>query len=254
MTKTNKGGSDIGMMLGAKTPKQLANIICEVFSVLNRDVEVSDSTQPLYFTRYLGQEWQFARADALKLIVPIAKPKSVYAVAIIDPEHGQFQNALFIGTFREALEVFVSLDTKMLTSWYSDYLLRMTPDQLHDLRQNLSKAMREELKQEDLHHEQQVQSINGRYRNQLNFFTSMHDQALAKQDLENDVSYTFEIDGYPVSKPYATYKEARRTHSKRNVPHLGCIIRRHVPATKKTKASGNIFASWSLTHRTWELV
>ena len=254
MTKSNRPLGDMGLMLNAKTPKALTNVIHEVFSVRNRDVEVADSTQPMYFTQYLGLEWRFARANALQLTVPINKPKTVWAVAIFDPEHGQFQNALFIGSFREALEAFVRMDQKELVAWYGEYLRNMTHDQLHDLRQNLFNAMRAELKQEELHHEQTVQSINGRYRNQLNFFTTMHDQALAQQDLENDVSYTFEIDGYPESKPYATYKDARRGHSKRNVPHLACNIRRHAPATKKAKASSTLFAAWSLTHRTWELI
>lgn len=252
--KMNKPFGDSERMLDAKTPKALRNIISEVFDVRDRTVEVADSTQHLYWYEQGGLQRRFARADALQLIVPITKPKTVYAVALFDVEHGQFQNALFIGTFREALEAFVNQDVNQLTHWYGQYLQGLKPDQLHELRQNLFAAMRQELKQEEAHHEQMVQSINGRYRNQLNFFTTMHDQALAQQDLENDVSYTFELYGYPPSKPYATYKDARRSHSKRNAPHVECVIRRHAPATKKTKASSTIFATWSLVHRTWELV
>lgn len=53
--------------------------------------------------------------------------------------------------------------------------------------------------------------------------------------------YVLAFEGHPLSKTYSTYREARRAHSRRNVPHVDCSMLRE----------GKTICWWDTSTRTW---
>lgn len=168
-----------------------------------------------------------------------------WIVAEFSRADGRFQNSMIIGTFAEALKAFVKVDRKKMSASYAELVTGLDPSNLGKLRTSLQDAMLDEIDEAEQQHAMVIASIRNRYRNQLNYFTALFDEAQAAIDAKQKAQYAFELNGYPPSKMYPTYKEARRSHSRRNTPNVDCVIYRYVKKQPQT------FARWSVDDRVW---
>lgn len=173
------------------------------------------------------------------------KYQSSWIVAEFSRQDGRFQNAMVIGTFAEALKAFVKIDRKKMAACYAELVTGLDPSNLGKLRTSLQDAMLDEIDEAEQQHAMVVAGIRNRHRNQLNYFTALFDEAQASIDAKQKAQYAFELNGYPPSKTYTTYKEARRSHSRRNLPNVDCVIYRYV------KKQPHKFARWSVDDRVW---
>lgn len=184
---------------------------------------------------------------------PIEHAQTNWCVGLFGPSGWPFQNGLFVGTWSQALTVWATANSRTLERSFADYVAKLSPAGLTKIKTDLTQHMLNELEDAERGHQQHIASIRGRYRNRLNFFTSLHDEAQDKLDKQVKATYTFELLGYPLSREYASYKEARRAHSKRNVPNVECVITRKVKRAKGTMHT-QTFARWSTADRVWNLL
>lgn len=171
-----------------------------------------------------------------------------WIVAEFDRQDGRFQNAMIIGTFAEALAAFVKVDRKKMSASYAALVTSLDPSNLGKLRTSLQDVMLDEIDEAEQQHAMVVAGIRNRHRNQLNYFTALFDEAQAAIDAKQKAEYAFELNGYPPSKVYPTYKEARRAHSRRNLLNVDCVIYRYV------KKQPQKFARWSVDDRVWVIL
>lgn len=176
------------------------------------------------------------------------KYQSSWIVAEFGRTDGRFQNAMIIGTFTEALAAFVKIDRKKMSASYATLVTGLDPSNLGKLRTSLQDAMLDEIDEAEQQHAMVVAGIRNRHRNSLNYFTALFDEAQAAIDAKQKALYAFELNGYPPSKTYTTYKEARRSHSRRNLPNVDCVIYRYV------KKQPHKFARWSVDDRVWVIL
>lgn len=197
-----------------------------------------------------SQEYHLFKADCSfpQFSFPLHTTKNMWVVAAFDPT-GTFLNAMFVGSFADAAHTFATCTWPQLQQSYAEYINALDPAMLTKLRTSLQQAMLAEEDEANTAHQQHIASIRGRYRNQLNYFTSLLDDAQALKDVKEKATYTLELDGYPPSKPYHSYKDVRRAHSKRNVPHIKCVILRQAHKQPQTT-----FARWSTTDRIWAIL
>src|SRR5690606_533366 len=92
------------------------------------------------------------------------------------------------------------------------------------LMQRAANHIRDELADEEL-------MLTAAYRRQLEeLHRAKHTRtqhlmrAIDRKMSANGRTFIVAFDGYPESKPYQTFKEARRAHSKRNIYHVDCSI------------------------------
>lgn len=217
-----------------------------------RDTDVR--LQPLLqLRRPRGPEFQLFKASCVQdhayFDFPLPTNRNLWVCAAVDRESFKFMNAMFVGSFVDALAQWVKSSLDDLQTSYAEYVNSLDSAQLVRLRRALQNTMLDEVEAADIQHRAFVASIKGRYRNQLNYFATLLDQAQAKKDEKEKATYTFVLTGYPESKPYTTYKEVRRSHSKRNVPNVDCVIYRRIAKHPQT-----MFARWSVEDRVWVIL
>lgn len=175
-------------------------------------------------------------------------PKNCWLVAALYDAENAFLNALFVGNFNECLNKLFDFNLAFLQKEYTNRLVSQGSNILLNSRQKLLDDMAHELLELERSHEHSVAFVRNKYRTQLSELTTLIDNAQADADKKEKASYSFELYGYPESKQYGSFKEARRAHSRRNVPETACVMYRHT-AKKKTK-----FAKWSLADRIWNIL
>lgn len=173
------------------------------------------------------------------------KQTALWVCAEFERQDSRFRNAMIIGSFADCLKMFVKPDHRKMESSYAQLVANLDPSNLGKLRSALQGSMLDEIDEAEQQHSFVVAGIRNRYRNQLNYFTGLFDEAQAFVDAKQKAQYAFELNGYPPSKQYSTYKEARRSHSRRNVPNVDCVIYRYV------KKQPHKFARWSVDDRVW---
>lgn len=174
-----------------------------------------------------------------------SKQTKQWVVGVFDKEHMTFQNAMFIGSFKECAVVLTQGNLSKLRTLYAKAVSELEPHTLAPLRTSLQNKMLAEIEEAEAQHQMHIASIRNRHRNQLNYFTGLFDEAQERQDKRDKAQYHLDFLGFPPSKTYDSLKVARRTHSKRNIPHIDCYIVRRVG-----KAS-TLFAQWSTEDRIW---
>ena len=179
---------------------------------------------------------------------PTSNQKHKWVCAAFDADTTQFLNALFIGSFQEAMIEFADPSLTTLQANYAQYVASLDVRLLGTLRTTLQNAMLDEIEAANEQHALQVAAIRNRHRNQLNYFTSLFDDAQAAHDAVDSAQYVYTLDGFPTSKAYHSYKEVRRAHSRRNIPNTDCTITRHTAITQE------LFARWSVEDRVWVIL
>ncbi len=185
--------------------------------------------------------------------MPIANASTQWVVGVFSIGADEFVGGMLVGTFVEALHVWCKPNKHKLDIAFAEFVSGLGPSALTRIKSKLQEQMLEELDGLDREYAARQASTRGRYRNRLNYFTSLHDDAQDKLDKKENATYTFELSGYPLSREYASYKEARRAHSKRNVPNVECVITRKAKRTKGTMHT-QTFARWSTADRVWNLL
>lgn len=180
--------------------------------------------------------------------LPIKNAPTQWAVGTFKTS-GEFAGGLFVGSFSDALAHWCKPNQRKLDLAFAEYIAALDPKTLTNLKADLHAQMIEELDSLEREYEARVAATRGRYRNRLNYFTTLHDDAQDRLDKKDKATYTIELDGYPPSREYNSYKEARRAHSKRNVPHIPAVINRH-----RKKAKPEAFALWSIHDRIWNIL
>lgn len=176
------------------------------------------------------------------------KKQNQWVLATFDQVDTRFQNEMIVGSFTDCLKALNPIDRRKMATCYADLVIGLHPSDLSKLRSKLQDHMLDEIEEADQQHAINVGNIRNRYRNQLNYFTALFDEAQAAIDAKQKAQYAFQLDGYPPSKFYSTYKEARRAHSRRNVPNVECVIGR---STKKHEQK---FARWSVADKVWVIL
>ncbi len=174
-----------------------------------------------------------------------SKQSRQWVVGVFDHTHMTFQNAMFLGTFTECVKVFTPMNLSKLRSLYATAVSALEPHMLAPLRTALQYKMLTEIDEAEAQHQTHIASIRNRHRNQLNYFTGLFDEAQERQDVRDKATYYLDFAGFPPSKAYSGLKVARRSHSKRNIPHIECHIIRCVGKNKTQ------FARWSTDDRVW---
>lgn len=180
--------------------------------------------------------------------LPIKNAATQWVVGVFRMS-GEFAGGLFVGSFSDALAHWCKPNQRKLDLAFAEYIAALDPKTLTNLKADLHAQMIEELDSLEREYEARVAATRGRYRNRLNYFTTLHDDAQDRLDKKDKATYTIELDGYPPSREYNSYKEARRAHSKRNVPHIPAVINRH-----RKKAKPEAFALWSIHDRIWNIL
>lgn len=182
--------------------------------------------------------------------LPIPNAATQWAVGVfsIDIAQEEFIGGLFVGSFSEALAHWVRPNKHKLDIAFAEFVASLDPKALTKIKSNLQKQMLTELDALEKEYTARQTATRGRYRNRLNYFTTLHDDAQERLDKKDNATYTIELDGYPPSRAYGSYKEARRAHSKRNAPHIAAAIKRH---HKKEVIN---FAKWSTDDRIWNIL
>ena len=175
-------------------------------------------------------------------------PKNCWLVAALYGTENAFLNALFVGTFNECLNKLFDFNLSFLQKEYTNRLVSQGSNILLNSRQKLLDDMAQELSELERAYEHSVSFVRNKYRTQLSELTALIDTAQAEADKKEKASYSFELSGYHESKQYNSFKEARRAHSRRNVPETACVMYRH-SGKKKTK-----FAKWLLADRIWNIL
>jgi hypothetical protein len=176
------------------------------------------------------------------------KQQCQWVLATFDQADTRFQNELMIGSFTDCVKLLGNIDRRKMAACYAALVINLHPGDLSKLRSKLQDHMLDEIEEADQQHAINVGNIRNRYRNQLNYFTALFDEAQAAIDAKQKAQYAFQLDGYPPSKLYSTYKEARRSHSRRNVPNVECVIHR------TTKKQDHKFARWSVADKVWVIL
>ncbi|MNQ44268.1 hypothetical protein D3C85_580190 [compost metagenome] len=201
---------------------------------------VDSGTAPKVYTLFK------ASSDLPNFNFPLDKKQAVlWVCAEFERHDNRFRNAMIIGSFADCLKMFVKPDHRKMEAAYAQLVSNLDPSNLGKLRTALQDSMLDEIEEAEQQHNFTVANIRNRYRNQLNYFTGLFDEAQAAIDAKQKAQYAFELHGYPPSKLYSTYKEARRSHSRRNVPNVDCVIYRFV------KKQPHKFARWSVDDRVW---
>lgn len=176
-------------------------------------------------------------------------PKKQWVAAAFAGVDNAFTNGVYVGSFSEALMVIVNGNTGKMSSGYKEILGKLSVAQLAAMRESVQEQMLQEIEDANRAHEQTLTNIRSKYRADIQLFASVADTVQDAQDSKDKATYVFELYGYPLSKEYRSFKQARRAHSKRNVPHTACVMYRIVQGRTPKK-----FAQWSIADRVWNLI
>lgn len=176
----------------------------------------------------------------------VKSPATTWVVAVLSEHSGTWEPALFVGSWSDALKVFLFDDQARLEDGFRKFLSKGTDVSAFTYwHKNFTDTYDFETTQAIEEHKMRIITQRNLYRKRISEVNAAIDKATRKADADKDVTYHFIADGYPPSKPVSTYRDARRAHSKRNDPIKSCIIYR----TIKNKSTP--FAVWDEYSRTW---
>lgn len=214
--------------------------------------DAKNKPSPLFKLSEHGSDVQFilfrGNMPPANFDLPIPNAATQWAVGVFTIDTDEFVGGLLVGSFADALAAWCKPNKHKLDIAFAEFVASLDPKALTKIKSNLQKQMLDELDALEREHTARVAATRGRYRNRLNYFTTLHDDAQDRLDKKDKATYTIELDGYPPSRAYGSYKEARRAHSKRNAPHIAAVIKRH------HKKETSTFAKWSIYDRVWNIL
>jgi len=212
-----------------------------------------------YFQFALGIGWGcesfllFRSEEQPRNFPKLTLPKKQWVAARFGGPEDTFANALYVGGFTDALMVIVNGNGSKMEAGYKEILGKLSVAQLAAMRESVQEQMLQEIEDANRAHEQTLSTIRSKYRSDIQLFASVADTVQDAQDAKDKAVYVFELYGYPPSKQYKSFKQARRAHSKRNAPHTACVMYRVVQGSTH-KTSAKKFAQWSIADRVWNLI
>lgn len=151
-------------------------------------------------------------------------------------------------TLFEATDAFVPMDCGSFKKMkeLASALTKKTIGEYDNLRlmQKAANHIRDELSDEEL-------MLTAAYRRQLEELhrakhtRTQHLMKAIDSKMSTGSKFIVAFDGYPESKPYQSFKEARRAHSKRNIYHVECQILQDVNGKR------GVVCEWDTYSKTW---
>lgn len=212
----------------------------EEYNLLVGDSYLSFTKSGVEFRLYKPSKSAFEKKP---FVVPF--PKKQFVVVAL--KEGVFQNAMFVGNNKQATKEFLDFNIKSLKKHYSDYINGLSVSDIKTLRTQVNEMKEAELAELELRHLQLVSMVQSKYRNKISFLDKALDNCLLNQDLNSDSYYRYRLDGFMDSPSYGTFSSVKKAHSKRNIPHIGCII------IKVDGDAETVFAVWDTEKRQWNL-